>query len=226
MFKRILQISTIILGLQLLTIKTSLASKHEVSGYYITLKGDTVKCTLLIPHTFFGGNIKEESLEYRIRYLDSNGKVQKLKPKEIKEYGFRSEGENIIMRSVYNTLFLGSIFNINRFLFMKLKLDGNLCYLEFTFSRNSGGGYYGGYGAGFGGGFGAPIYSPGFNYKVNRKILLKKNGDMIRVPQFGFKGDMKKFLKECPEVVDRIDANVFDAASTYDMVKLYNDICK
>jgi len=222
MFKRILQISTLILSLQLLTMKSSLASKHETSGYYITLKGDTVKCTLLIPHTFFSGNTKEESLEYRIRYLDSNGKVQKLKPKEIKEYGFRFAGENIIMRSVYNTLFLGSIFNINRFLFMKLKLDGNLCYLEFTFSRNSGGGNYGGPAGGFGG----PIYNPGYNYEITRKILLKKNGDMIRVPQFGFKGDMKKFLKECPEVVDRLDANVYDADSIYDLVTIYNDICK
>jgi hypothetical protein len=163
-----------------------------------------------------------ESLQYRITYLDSNGDLQKLKPKEIKEYGFRYAGQNIIMRSVYNTLYLGSIFNINRFLFMKLKLDGNLCYLEFTFSRNSGGGNYGGPAGGFGG----PIYNPGDDYEISRRILLKKNGDMIRVPQFGFKGDMKKFLKECPEVVDRIDANVFDAASTYDMVKLYNDICK
>ncbi len=63
-----------------------LAQKLQLPGYYITLKGDTIRATV-VPYV----ERKEINLaiaQHRVRILEANGKMKIFRPEEIRAYGF------------------------------------------------------------------------------------------------------------------------------------------
>lgn len=53
-------------------------------------------------------------------------------------------------------------------------------------------------------------------------MLLKRDGASIEVPNLGFKKSMKKFLSECPIVVEQIEAGEFNKSKMNDLVDAFN----
>jgi hypothetical protein len=53
-------------------------------------------------------------------------------------------------------------------------------------------------------------------------LLLKRDGSDMEVPNIGFKKNMKKFLIECPDVVDRIESGELSKSKITEIVDAYN----
>ena len=53
-------------------------------------------------------------------------------------------------------------------------------------------------------------------------LLLKKDGSDMEVPNIGFKKNMKRFLIECPGVIDRIESGELTKLKIIDIVDAYN----
>lgn len=54
------------------------------------------------------------------------------------------------------------------------------------------------------------------------QFLLKRNGDGIEVPNITFKKGMKRFLDDCPDLVEKIDTDVLNKKDMLKIVDEYN----
>jgi hypothetical protein len=55
------------------------------------------------------------------------------------------------------------------------------------------------------------------------RLLLKKDGTSMEVPNIGFKKNMKKFLEDCPTVTARLDSGELGKAELMLMIDAYNE---
>ncbi|WP_160716734.1 hypothetical protein [Chitinophaga solisilvae] len=62
-----------------------------VPGYYVTYSNDTVYTKIKLPKLIFGGEDLSKFI-YRVEIVDSFGERKKLKPEDIKSYGFSHNG--------------------------------------------------------------------------------------------------------------------------------------
>lgn len=53
-------------------------------------------------------------------------------------------------------------------------------------------------------------------------LLYKKDGSSIEVPNLAFKKNLKKFLSECPTVVEQVEAGEFNRSKINELVDAFN----
>ncbi len=206
----------------LLTISNASIAKrlNKVNAYYINISGDTINGELKLPYSFCNNSINFELLQKKIYFIDKDNKKQKLKPLKIKEYGYVLGEKKIVMRSIKNTYIVGSIFNLNKNLFMKLITDGKLKQYEFTFKRYSSGGGYMATGPGISGNF-----NNGYSYKAKRVFIQKNNEEAILVTPINFNKKVKTYLGDCSELLKKIETDSYTMKSIHNLVMDYNALC-
>ena len=120
------------------------------------------------------------------------------------------------MLSRFNSIFLGSIFSSNQYIFLKLEVDGVVKLFNYYFRQSSGGMYNGATGMTNGVG----------SYAANDYILQKDTGDLISVHGISFRDDMSIFFKQCPALVDKIKDKTYRMKDMKTIVRYYNSSCK
>lgn len=182
----------------------------------IIFQNDTMNVTFNIPFKLFSLNPNYERLQYRVKYFGQDGKPIILKPDQAKEIRFKFEGEDIRMISRYNTLGLGSIFNISANIFLRIEIEGKLKLFRYYYTQSSGGYYNGTTG----------MWSGGYSYTVEKYVLQKGNGELMRPRALSFKKDMAKYFNDCPELVTKIEKKDFRRDDLTEIVDFYNTSCK
>jgi len=176
---------------------------------------NTIKSKFLAPITFFGGNLKEQELYEGITSVNKNNVEYELTPDNTKEYSILVDGITYHMRSVYNTYYIGSLFNINNNVFMRITMNGKLSLLKYQYTKASPGAPMPG------GGF-----SGGYVQTITKEFLLKKDGSLLKLGRWKFKKKMKEYFSDCPELTDRIETKIFRFKNTEEIINFYNSSCK
>ncbi len=68
-------------------------TQNTVSGYYLTNTNDTLNTQIKLPKSIFG-SVDLSKLLFRVEVTDSVNGAKKLKPEDIKGFGFLYNGEN------------------------------------------------------------------------------------------------------------------------------------
>ncbi|MGV8830173.1 MAG: hypothetical protein ACWA6U_17835, partial [Breznakibacter sp.] len=100
----------------------------KVEGKIIFNADSVIKVTFNIPFNSMEDDIYYEGLQHVAYYFDANGKEVKLIPGSAKEIQFTYGYEKIRMLSIYYK---------NRFMFLKLLIDGNLKLYNYYSSRTN-----------------------------------------------------------------------------------------
>ena len=186
-----------------------------VKGKIITEK-DTIYVTFKIPVTTFSSEPNYIKLQEKVKYLDASGKECVLKPNYATEIQFSYAGGTIRMLSRFKSIFLGSIFSSNLYIFLKLDIDGDVKLFNYYFRRSSGGMYNGATG----------MYTGGGSYTSNDYILQKGTGDLVVVHGISFKDDMSTYFSQCPALVEKIKNKTYRMADIATIVRYYNSGCR
>ncbi|WP_028981455.1 hypothetical protein [Sporocytophaga myxococcoides] len=186
---------------------------EKVKGKII-LENDTIDVTFDIPVDYFSLEINYESLQQRIKYIDSTGNKKVLHPEDAKEIRFKYEFENIRMLSRENSLLLGNPFSRGSHIFLKLEIDGRLKLFKYYHTQHIGGGYNSGTGT----------VSSGSAYSSEGFILQKENTELKKIKRF--KKDMPEYFSDCTKLVEKIENKEFSESDMDLIVKFYNSKCK
>jgi len=197
------------------TIGYEAESKSFLMKGQIIYANDTVDVTFNIPVKKISEEINFEKLQLKVTYFDSNHKKITLKSNQAKEIRFQDGSHMIRMVSRRNSLMLGSIYTMDTTIFLKIEIDGNLKL--FT--------YYGSSGGMYGSAGGMPIMTGGSITTVQTYILQKGDGPLIKPYKLTFRSDMKKYLSDCPALIEKIDSKEFRNADIESIVLFYNGEC-
>jgi hypothetical protein len=182
-----------------------------LKGKIITEK-DTINVTFKIPFTIFFKEPNYIKLQEKITYQDASGKACVLKPGYATEIQFSYAGSEIRMLSRFKSIFLGSIFSSNQYIFLKLEVDGDVKLFNHYFRRSSGGMYNGATGMTTGGG----------SYVANDYILQKGSGDLVLVRDIS----LETYFSQCPALVEKIKNKTYPIKDMVTIVRYYNSDCK
>lgn len=187
------------------------AEGKKIDGMIIT-STDTLNVTLRVLTNFFTGEINYPALQRKVRYIDENGKKQRIRPDKAEEIRFRYRGEDVRMLSRTVPSSLAGFFS-NSEIFLRLRNDGPLKLFTHYARRNN---------------------STDFD-NDNRDIfgddmketsLLQKGNAAIKNPRFfKFRKDMMKYLDDCSALVDKLEAKDFKRWDIFEMVAYYNTNC-
>ncbi|MFZ5940206.1 MAG: hypothetical protein ACOYXB_06495 [Bacteroidota bacterium] len=177
---------------------------------------DTIDVTFNIPINFFTQEPNYEKLQYKVKYFDSAGRKIVLKLDNAKEIQFKYEYENVRMLSRFNSIGLGNIFSMSTNIFLKLEMDGKLKLFSYYYTQHSGGTYNSFTGMSTG----------GYSYSVEKYILQKENGELMRPVGLSFKKDMIDYFSDCPSLVEKIESKEFRKNDLESMVRYYNLNCR
>jgi hypothetical protein len=97
------------------------AHHEKLSGYYIKFNLDTVKAYIMV-HTS-EGFLDGEAMRNDIEFFDSNDSATIYTADDIKEYGFKLKNEPIVMRRIQNNFHIGGLWNVEKFIFLRLMVD-------------------------------------------------------------------------------------------------------
>jgi len=199
----------------LITFGEIYAQDEKAEGYFINLKGDTTNCMILIPLTWPSAELDIESLEKSFKY-DSPGNMRtELMPKQIKEYSFKYKEVTYLMRSAFYCFLSDKLSNKDRNLFMRLRVDGKIKLYTYTNYTGAAPSYNG-----------TNWVGGGVSNKSSQQILLKDNGDCLKVKKHGLKSRLKDFIPECSKVLDKINKDEYDLDDISFLVDDYNYWCK
>jgi len=178
-----------------------------VKGYCIYNNGDTADIFLNNSKGLFKTGISIESLQYRVKFYDSNNLKKILKPYMAKEISFILNGERIRM--------LSRQMPSGRILFIQLISDGKLKLFKVYKTRQtvSGGGMYG-----------APMVSG--SYTVEKYYLQKNDEELFKPLGISFRKEMMLFLSDCPNLAKKIEQKVFSIENLEHIVYEYNETCR
>lgn len=182
----------------------------------IILETETIHVIFDIPVDLFSQEPNYQKLQYKVKYTDPTGKKNTLRPNHAKEIQFSFGHESVRMLSVRNTLGAGNIFSNNEYIFLKLSMDGNLKLFNYFFNQQSGGFYNGSTGT----------MSGGNAYSVEKYVLQKDNGDLVRPTGLTFKRDMVEYFRDCPALVEKIEHRDFRKSDLEAIVRYYNSNCR
>jgi len=174
------------------------AEKLPLKGQII-YANDTVDVTFIIPFSEISGQINFIKLQQSVTYINSSNKKVKIKPTQAKEIRFKYGSGIQRMISVYNSISLGTLMEMDTCIFLKLNIDGNLKL--FTYYA------YGKYG-------------------VATSYIVKKTDAPIMAPDWiSFRFDMKKYLSDCPVLVAKLEDKEYKARDLESIVMFYNNTC-
>ncbi len=188
-----------------------LAEKVKGKIYF---ENDTIDVTFYIPVDYFSLDINYESLQEKIKYIDSTGKKKVLRPKDAKEIRFKYEFENVRMLSRENSILLGRPLSRGSHIFLKLEIDGRLKLFKYYHTQGGGGGYNSVTGT----------LSSGFAYSSDGFILQKENSELKKIKRF--KKDMPEYFSDCPKLIEKIENKEYRENDIDLIVKFYNSWCK
>ena len=203
----------LLLVIGLLTSPIQLLAK-KVEGKII-FENDTLEVVFDIPTNIFTKQPDYEKLQYRVKYVDSEGKKMVLKSDKAKEIQFKIGEENVRMLSRINTLGSGMLFSTNRNIFLKLEDDGILKLFKFFYTQrnttmpNSPTG----------------VMMGGSSYSQETYMLQKGEGELKKPKFLSFKKDMAAYLSDCPSMVEKIEIKDFRYNDIPSMVEYYNSNC-
>jgi len=176
----------------------------------ILFENGTIDVTFDIPVDLFTKELLFESIQYRIKYVDSTGKNIILKPSDAKEIRFKYDFENVRMISMQNSLGLGHLLSKTDYIFLKIEIDNKLKLFKF-YEKNtisSGGGTTGG------------------SYTTERIILQKRNEELKMIRNSKFKKEMPEYFSDCPKLAEKIEKKEYQIDDMDIIVRYYNSTCK
>jgi hypothetical protein len=121
-----------------------------------------------------------------------------------------------------NSLF-GKVFDE---LFLYAEVEGRVSYYTHKYRYSKGGGgvtYFGG-----AGGFITPMYFGGGGGSgiVDASVLVKENGETMKLRNLLSKKDLKEFFSDCPSLVNLIKEDIATRDKLDIIVEFYNLYCK
>ncbi|MFK7901007.1 MAG: hypothetical protein AB8B61_09645 [Cyclobacteriaceae bacterium] len=189
------------------------AKKLQGQIYYML---DTVTVTMNIPINFLTKEPNYQSLQNKLKYIDSEGVKKILRPTEASEIRFDYNSESIRMLSRKNTLEWSNVFFSNTNIFLKLEIDGELQLFNYYSTQSSPGMYNGASG----------MMTGGFSHRTHNLILQKSNEELNQPFWLSFKDDMMEYFKGCPDLSDKIKHKEFRKKDLRSIVTYYNTNCK
>lgn len=193
---------------------TTPAVAKKISGQ-IVFADRTVNVTFNIPFKGLQSEPNFERIQYKVKYFGADGKVIKLKPHEAKEIRFSVNGVRYRMISCVNTIG-GSLFSTSNNIFLELVSEGPVNVYNYYYTQRSGGMY----------GAGGAMMSPSVSYTVERYVLQKGSGPLLRPGGLSFKKELATFFADCPQLVAKIESKEFRRSDLLAMVKFYNNQCQ
>ncbi len=152
------------------------------------------------------------SIQYKIRYLDPQGRKKVLRPGQCDEIRFVYNDEEVRMLARKNTWMPGPKFSFNRNVFLKLEVDGHMKLFRNYYKET--------------------IPDAGSTSMVGQheytryRYLVQRGGDDIRLMSvLGFRGDMTTYFEDCPELAARIDNRDLRRRDAVEIVQFYNRNC-
>ncbi len=190
------------------------AEAKKLKGQIIYIN-DTVNVTFNIPVSFLTQEPNYEKLQQKVTYFDASGIKKVLKADDAKEIRFQLGHEEIRMLSRENSIGLGSIFNMNSNVFLRIEIDGNLKLFSYSYTQQYPGMYNGSTGVTTGG-----------SYRLE-KFALQKGERTLKVPaDLTFRKDMSDYFNDCPDLVRKIENKEFRKNDLKAIVKFYNEYCQ
>jgi hypothetical protein len=187
----------------------------KIQGKIILNNDQAISVTFIVPFGFLGGEPAYIKLQTGVKYIDSSNKKVMLRPGDAKEISFSINGQNIRMLSVDDDLELQSIFSSQEKVFLKLEIDGAVKLFTSYTTQSSPGMYNGTTGS----------MSAGTTYNVEKFVLKKRNGSLMRPRGIAFRKDMSEFFSDCPELVEQIQNRNLRKGDLELMVMEYNKKC-
>lgn len=195
------------------------AAAEKIEGMIITNVNDTLKVTFDIPIELLSREPNYERLQYKVKYVDENGKKQTLKPDDAREIIFTYNNETVRMLSRLNTLqFVGGtiLLSSGDNIFLKLVEDGPVQLFLYYYTQNTPGTINPSSGA----------MTGGFMYDTDRYILQKGvRGELKQIKGMSFRKDMAEYFADCPELVKKIEEKEFKREDMEAIVRFYNAQC-
>ncbi len=196
------KVSFLVFVALLLTIE---AAAREVQGFYINLTGDTSKVIFDIP--IVAPNVPLiRSLHFEIMFLDKNQIERTLKPHQAREVCFTYNNITTRLLARADQLNLArTMFKKNKsYVFLKLEVDGKLQLFSFYHTQH---------------------VSMDFSYESQMTIFQKDNGLLFIPNNYRFRHSVRKYLKDCPELVKRLKRKLYGKGDEVEIAEYYNEYC-
>ncbi len=187
----------------------SLAKK--VSGGFIK-DGKTTETTFFIQVGLLMGEPNFERIQYKVKYLDENGKKKTLRPHDADEFWFDLDGMDVRMVSVENTLGLGNIFTSSPKIFLKIEIDGPLRLFRYYYKQTNTS-------------MGAGGMGTTYTYTVDNLVFQKRGGPLMKPRSLMWKKDMLEYFGDCPALSERIESKDLKRRDIDEIVFYYNRNC-
>lgn len=199
----------------LVTLSFSFSLEAKKIKGKIVFESETIEVTFNIPMRSFSVGPNYEKLQYRVKYYDRNGKSISIRPTEAKEFVFRYLGSDIRMISVRNHFGSGNPPPSRPRIFLKLEVEGKVNMYSYYSTQSSPG-----------------IYNPstglstgGMTYSVERYVLQKGDGNLWQPRALTFRKDLVDYFKDCPDLVEKVEAKFFRKDDLEAIVMYYNSRC-
>jgi len=179
----------------------TLSSNADEMKGIIVYKNDTVTVTFDIPINVFTGDIHYRKVQKKVKFIDSSGKKQVLRPSDAKEIIFDYKGAKIRMVSVFKP---NTDISQNVKIFLKIINDDYLKLYIYHYYQ-SGPGQYGG---------------------PSKAYLLQKGDSLLKWPKnVFFRKDMVEYFSDCKELAEKIENKEYKDDDIEEIVKFYNSKC-
>jgi len=196
-------------------------SARKIPGYIITAEGQKTEVILKVPFMLFG-QPNFERLQRKVRYYDTNNKRQVLRPSQAHEISFSYKDKTYRMLSRQFDNPLAKLFTRDGYFFLHLVKDGKLKLFRYYETRRSGGSMGR---TGVSGMNSMGMSSHGTTYSVQKYLLQKNDEPLFRTNFLTFKKDMAEYLKECEDVVKKINDKEYRNRDMEELVEEYNTKC-
>lgn len=202
----------IVLMVLVFVFTTAIAKK--IPGQIVDRSGNARDVVFNIPFKLLASEPNFERLQYKAVYFDENGKKVVLRPDEAQEITFQHRGMKIRMVSRVNSMGGGSLFNTNAYIFLRIYIDGPLKLFRYYYTQSSPGMYNPSTG-----------FSGSHTYTAENYILQKGDGELMQPRGLTFRKDMTSYLKDCPELTEKIQGRDLRRAELEIIVMEYNKKC-
>ncbi len=193
-----LLISIILMG-KILYAKEITTVKGQIITYIYTID---VKFLVYIDPS--DHKIIKRTLQNRIHYIDNAGNRMKLKPNQADEVRFKYQNEEYRLISLPNDFGLISPFFSNPRIFLYLVKDGKLKLYDFYYLQNTN----------------------GMGESTAHRLYLQLDNNAVRYfPHFIFKIELKKYLNDCPRLIEEIEKDNVNMKELDEIVDFYNTNC-
>ncbi len=178
---------------------------REAQGYYIDLMNDTFNVRFNIPIT----DKNEPYIQYLhfgVKFLDKNNVPREMKPHQAKEIRFvyNNKTTRLIAHADYLNLGQKMFKSRKTYIFLKLEVKGKLKLFSYYHTQH---------------------VSMDFSFQ-SKMMIFQKGNDLLFIPSnMRFRRSMKKYLKDCPEVVKRLKLKLYGKGDEIEIAKAYNEKC-